>query len=281
MDASQIPRIRGAGGMKFLCGVVIFFTTAASFCEAAELWRTKLAPENPGPFPLVKPFDGEFRFGWLDLEAGRAKVKLTDEGDAVRMQVEGGSTGMARALWKIDATHTATILKSGLQSRAFDQVEKYAKKTVTTQAVFQPDGLWRQRDVVPDPNGPAKWKRIKITPIRDIIAAMFFIRSQPLANTDRVGVIAFPGDASYLVEVEVAGREMIAIAGKSWPSIKLTFQISTIVKADKKENKLEPHKKFRNGTVWISDDENRIPLRAEVNIFIGYVFGELEKVSFP
>jgi len=267
--------------MKFLCAVVIFFTTVASVCQAGEAWRKKLDPANPGPFPLVRPFEGEFRFGWSDLEAGRAKAKLTDEGGAVRMQVEGGSTGLARSLWKIDATHTATILKDGLQSRAFNQVEKYAKKTVTTQAVFQPDGLWRQRDVVPDPKGPAKWKRIKITPIRDIIAAMFFIRSHPLANKDRVGVIAFPGDASYLVEVEVAGRETIKAAGKSWPAIKLTFQINKIVKLDKKENKLEPHKKFRNGTIWISDDENRIPLRAEVNIFIGYVFGELEKVSFP
>jgi hypothetical protein len=41
-----------------------------------------------------------------------------------------------------------------------------------------------------------------------------------------------------------------------------------------------PHGKFRSGSVWISDDADRIPLRAEVDIFIGYVFGELESLHF-
>ena len=121
-----------------------------------------------------------------------------------------------------------------------------------------------------------------MTPIRDIVAAMLFVRSQPLENKDRIGVLAFPGDDAYLAEIQVAGREQIPISGKVRQAIKLTFQINKVARtADKKEYKLEPHKKFRNGTVWISDDENRIPLRAEVNIFIGYVFGELVNLEFP
>jgi hypothetical protein len=42
---------------------------------------------------------------------------------------------------------------------------------------------------------------------------------------------------------------------------------------------LAPHKKFRSGRVWISDDARRLPLRAEVDVFIGSVFAELAKVS--
>jgi len=266
--------------MRLPLGFVVAFLAAASQAHSAESWRKKLTPENPGPFPLVRPFEGEFRFGWSDIEAARARAKFTDAGDEVQMQVEGGTSGFVRSLWKIDATHHAVIRKVGLQSVAFNQVEKYAGKTVRTDAVFKPDGLWRLRDVTPDPKGPAKWKRIKVEPIRDIVAAMFFIRSQPLADKDKVGVIAFPGDAPYLVEVTVVGRETIKAAGKSWPAIKIDFEILKVVKLTKTENKLEPHNKFRHGTVWLSDDENRIPLRAEVDIFIGYVFGELVSVTF-
>jgi hypothetical protein len=47
-----------------------------------------------------------------------------------------------------------------------------------------------------------------------------------------------------------------------------------------KKLELEPHRKFRRATVWISDDANRIPLRIEAQIFVGTVFAELEAVHF-
>jgi hypothetical protein len=37
------------------------------------------------------------------------------------------------------------------------------------------------------------------------------------------------------------------------------------------------YEKFHNGTVWVSDDALRLPLRAEINVFIGFVYGELTK----
>jgi hypothetical protein len=37
----------------------------------------------------------------------------------------------------------------------------------------------------------------------------------------------------------------------------------------------KPHHKFRSGTLWLSNDPNRILLRAEVQVFVGYVFAEL------
>ena len=40
-------------------------------------------------------------------------------------------------------------------------------------------------------------------------------------------------------------------------------------------NALEPHRKFRSGTLWLSNDPDRILLRAEVQVFVGYVFAEL------
>jgi hypothetical protein len=192
--------------------------------------------------------------------------------------VEGGTDGLARALWQLDARHKAVILMEGLKPIAFEQIEKYANKRVRTEAVFKPDGLWRIRAVTPDPKNVAKWKRIKVEPVRDIVSAMLLIRSQSLNNGDRIGVVAFPGDAPFLVEVTVAKREQIKIAGALRKAIKLDFQIQRI--DVKNKDRLAPHGKFRSGSVWLSDDEDRIPLRAEVDIFIGYVFGELESLRF-
>jgi hypothetical protein len=278
MGSKQIARSRDSRCVKLACAVAILAAVFLPVCQSAEPWRDRIGPETPGPFPLVRPFSGEFRFGWSDIEAASAKARLWYSGDQMIVEVEGGTNGLARALWQVDATHKAVILKDGLKPVEFDQFEKYARKTITTEAVFKPDGLWRLRAVPSDPKNVPKWKRIKVEPVRDILSAMFLIRSQVLNNGDRMGVVAFPGDSPYFVEVTVAKREPIRIAGALRNAIKLDFEIQRI--DFKNKDRLVPHGKFRSGSVWISDDEDRIPLRAEVDIFIGYVFGELESLQF-
>ena len=278
MGSKQIARTRGSRRVKLATAVVVLAAMVVSVCHSAELWRDRIGPENPGPFPPVRPFSGEFRFGWSDIEAASARARLWYSGDKIIVEVVGGTNGLARTLWQLDARHKAIILKEGLKPVAFEQLEKYTKKRVRTEAVFKPDGLWRIRAVPTDPKNVARWKRIKVEPVRDIVSAMLLIRSQALNNGDKIGVVAFPGDAPFLVEVTVAKREKIKIAGELRRAIKLDFQIQRIELKNK--GRLAPHGKFRSGSVWISDDENRIPLRAEVYIFIGYVFGELENLRF-
>ena len=43
-------------------------------------------------------------------------------------------------------------------------------------------------------------------------------------------------------------------------------------------DKVVPYSKFKSGEVWISDDDLRIPLKARVDIFVGYIYGEI--ISF-
>jgi len=43
---------------------------------------------------------------------------------------------------------------------------------------------------------------------------------------------------------------------------------------------LEPHRKFRRGTIWVSDDAERLLLRIEAQVFVGTVFAELQSVNF-
>lgn len=260
--------------MKRLRLALTLLLLAPGLARAGD-WHEKLNPTTPGPFPPVRPFSGEFRFGWSGVEAARARAKISYAGDYMLVEVEGGTNGVARTMWQLDATHQAVILRQGLKPVYFYQFEKYAKKTVETQVAFKPDGLWRKREVLPDPTYRARWKKIRIEPLYDIISAMFFIRSQPLRDGDELGVAAYPGDTPFLANVKVLGREEIKVSGVKRKAIKLDFRLQRIVRDSDGTQHLEPHNKFRNGTVWLSDDDNRIPLRAEVNIFVGYIFGEL------
>ena len=66
-----------------------------------------------------------------------------------------------------------------------------------------------------------------------------------------------------------------AISRRHSPREALHLDIKIQSVNTKKGNALEPHHKFRSGTLWLSNDSTRILLRAEVQIFVGYVFAEL------
>jgi Protein of unknown function (DUF3108) len=258
---------------------------AVSVLHAELPWAGTLTPDHQGAFPPIKPFTGEFRFGWSNIEAATAKSTFVRRGDKMIVDVSGGTTGLARTLWQLDATHHAELFFPQLDPIGFQQTETYAKRTVKMKAEYRPDGLWRLRTVRPGPGGE-KWKHIKFGPVYDMITGMLFIRSQPLADKDKIRLIVFPGDTPFLTDVTVLGRENIKIGGKTIPAIKLDFRPQRIEKNKQKDSKgkeayhLEPHGKFTRGTVWISDDQYRVPLRSEVDIFIGYVFAELKSITF-
>ena len=80
----------------------------------------------------------------------------------------------------------------------------------------------------------------------------------------------------YLATVTVAGRETMKVGAGSYPAIKLDLQLSKV----NKQRELEPHKKFRQASAWISDDSDRLLLRIEAQVFVGTVFVDLQSVKF-
>ena len=87
-------------------------------------------------------------------------------------------------------------------------------------------------------------------------------------------MVVWASNAPYLATVKVIARDMIRIAGRDERAIKLELHIKKIDKT----MQLKEHKLFKGGRGWLSDDDRRIPLRIEADIFIGYVFAELESV---
>lgn len=253
---------------------ISLFLLALLVCPLHADWRDSLTPENPGPTPEIREFDAEFRFGWSDIEAARANASIRYSGDEVILNAKGGTTGVARLLWQIDAKHHAQTHRKNFRTVWVEQIEKYAKRTVFTQIVARPDGIWRLRETE---KTPSRWKKVKVSPLRDLFSGMLFIRSQRLAPGDRISTIIYPGDNPFLVELQVLGTETLSIAGNPRDAIKLNLRIHRI---NSKKGILEKHGKFRSGTVWLSNDADRVPLRAEVDLFIGYVFGELVSLKF-
>jgi hypothetical protein len=263
------------------CASLIILVLLA-LLPSLHAWQETLTPDTPGPFAEVPPFQAEFRIGWSEIEAASAHAAISYDSDAVVLKAGGGSTGLARMLYQLDASFNGRTDRKSLHTLNSEQLENYTSRKLSTLIEGSAGRLRTLREWQPPGEKPAKWKEVKIAPVRDFFAGMLFIRSQLLSEGECVRLTMFPGGAPFFVEIESRGVERIDLAESPRDAIRLDLKIQRV--NTKKSNSLEPHSKFRSGKIWLSNDADRIPLRAEVDIFIGYVFAEitnLQKLPIP
>lgn len=240
-------------------------------------WQEDVTALRAGPFPpLPTELNARYVFGWSGIEAAEADVRLSRGADGVwTASVKGGTTGAARSLWKLDADYEAAVAEADWRSLSSCLVERYKRYNVEEQCDYSPGGVRSLRQSTKQGASKPDWMNFDVPGLRDMAGALLLARSQPLGNGDTISLAVFPGEWMYLVRVKVEGREMISWHGQKRAVLRASLEIDWIGK----DYSLKPHKKFQRGTVWVSDDEIRLPLRVEVKVFIGYVFAELQTIE--
>jgi hypothetical protein len=89
-------------------------------------------------------------------------------------------------------------------------------------------------------------------------------------------LVVYPAATPYLAEVNVVGRQKVKAAGQSTSAIKLDLKLWKIGK----NLQLEHHDKFKRASAFLSDDANRMLVRIESDIFVGSVYGEMDKIDW-
>jgi hypothetical protein len=254
----------------------LVFVPALAFSAPTD-WRQNLSPAVPGAFPLPRALKAHYEFGWSKLHAGQADAIFSKPGrNTVLLQVNGGTTGLVRDLWRLDATHRSVGRASTLHPLRTIQIEVYSNKTTTTRLDFDENSVVSIKRTRP-PNDSQSEKKTFIFPnIYDLHTALLAIRSQRLQTGDVFNLVVFPANAPYLATVRVVGREKIRVHAGKYSAVKFDLRLQKI----NTTLGLEPHRLFKRGTAWISDDADRILLRAEAEIFVGSVWAELQRVQF-
>jgi hypothetical protein len=96
-------------------------------------WQSTLSPDVAGPFPEIRPFQAEYRLGWAEIPAAKALAAISYEGRNAILTSSGGTTGLARTLYQLDASLDARATRDGLQTIHSQQLEKYATRTLSTR----------------------------------------------------------------------------------------------------------------------------------------------------
>lgn len=249
-----------------------------AFCSSsfAENWQATLSKDPAGNFPQLRPLLASYRFGWSGLTAATGDVHFTKPSEnKFQLDGTGRTIGLVRALWKLDVNYHAVASADTLRPIETQQTESYRSKKIVTHLTFTNNGVTRART---EGKGAAeaKTRQFNFPNLFDLFSAMLYLRSQPLKDRSVYRVVAYPATNAYLATVTVTGREKISVHAGSYNAIKLDLQLKRIGK----HRQLEPHRKFRHATIWVSDDGQRLLLRIEAQIFVGTVFAELQSVGF-
>jgi Protein of unknown function (DUF3108) len=259
---------------RILPAIFAFF----AFCSSslAENWEATLSKDPVGNFPELRPLRASYRFGWSGLTAATGDVHFTKPSEnKFQLDGTGRTIGFVRALWKLDVSYQAIASPETLWPIEAQQIETYRSKKIVTHLTFTNNGVTRART---EGKGAAeaKTRQFNFPNLFDLFSAMLYLRSQPLKDRSVYRVVAYPATNAYLATVTVVGREKISVHAGSYSAIKLDLQLKRIGK----HRQLEPHRKFRRATIWVSDDAERLLLRIEAQVFVGTVFAELQSVSF-
>src|SRR5581483_9839429 len=183
--------------------------------------------------------------------------------------------GLVRALWRLDASYSGLADAETLRPIESKQTEIYRKKKLVTDLAFTSTGVARTRtEGFSDPKSSTV--QFTFPNLLDLHSAFLYLRSQPLTDHSVYRIVVYPATSAYVTTISVLGHEHITVRAGSYNAIKVGLDLKRVGK----KMTLEPHKKFKHATIWISDDQNRIPLRIEAQIFVGTVFAELQTAHF-
>jgi hypothetical protein len=253
--------------------ILLAFSTGAFAAD----WQATLSKEPAGTFPELRPLRASYRFGWSGVTAATGDIHFTKpSNDQFQLEGKGRTSGFVRALWKLDVTQRAVANSQTLAPIETEQSESYRSKKIVTHLTFTNNGVTRTRTEGEGAAAKKTTRDFSFPNLFDLHSAALYLRSQPLKKGSVYRLAVYPATNAYLATVTVTGREKISVRAGTYNAIKLDLRLKRIGK----HLELEPHKKFRGATVWVSDDAERLILRIDAQVFVGTVFAELQSMRF-
>lgn len=245
-------------------------------------WSSRLSPATPGAFAPPRSYTANYRITWGGVEAAQADVQVASPsaGSEIRTSLKSSTQGIARTLFKLDAVHLSVVDRSTFRPRFLEQTEHQSTKNSSTRVDFTTEGATRRtRDLNLAESADTNFHKPKRFPypgLFDMEGVFLYLRSQPLADGDERTVLFMTSGSPYLATIKVVGRGAVHVPAGSFPAIECSLKLEKIGK----NGILEPRKGFKSGRAWLSDDANRLLVKAESDLFIGTVQLELDKVAF-
>ncbi len=249
-------------------------------------WLKTVTLLEAGKEPALKPCRIRYSLSWNHLiNAGEASIVMRNGGktgeasnELLTGEASARSSGGVRLLWAYDCELKSQVDKTQLRPMWFEHSETENGETVSYRTDFKPGRVETRRYQTEAKTGKIKTKKrtFKYAHVYDLLSSILCLRSLPLKTGETLTGVVQPFDAPYLVSFAVQGREKRDYLGKKKDTIRLGIKVQKI----NKDLSLKKYKKMKTATLWVSEDEYRLPLELRADIFVGYVAATLVERDF-
>ncbi len=231
--------------------------------------------QEPKPLPFAPGEILTYEVTWSIFPAGQVVAALASvgegSGDAYQVTTTARSQGFVSLLYNVQNEVHSFFDPQTVCSRRISKKIKEGRRRKETQIVFDSArrlAILDERDLN-NPNAPAKHAENEIPAcVQDVVSAFYFVRRQPLVVGQQIRVPLNDGAKTYEVTVDVQSRDQIQTPGGSRSAFRLEPKVFGGL-----------YKRKGRMLIWLSDDEQRLPLRIQAMISVGSLTGNLKSVS--
>ena len=212
------------------------------------VWYGRVNAGPPGAFAPVRSFDASYSLVWGGLQAAHVEAQCVSSAakNEIHSTFTAATTGAARALYKLDATHVSVLNRTTLQPVFLEQTELNSRKHTFSRVDFSPtEAIRTDRDLKKDEHDPTavgKTRRYRYPGLFDMQSVLLYLRSLPLAVGDEKTLPFMTASTPYLATVKVVGRGRVKVRAGEFAAIECSLKLEKI----SKDGTLEPRKGFKS-----------------------------------
>ncbi|MEM6279800.1 MAG: DUF3108 domain-containing protein [Verrucomicrobiota bacterium] len=260
------------------------------FALAAELgaesdsppaWMKEVTRLPPGDHANLRPVKLAYSLAWNNrVNAGQFNISIerTDGGRSRFVgDAYGKSTGFARLLWPYDFQARSIVDEDSLRPINFQLAEKERNETSSYDIIFEETRqIYTTTSKKANEEARTATTRFTFDFGQDVLSSAFYLRSQELKQGEEVTMLVTPFNRPYVAKLVVTGREIRKIKGRKYNAIKLDAKIGKV----NEDLTLKHYDKVKKTTLWVSNDEYRIPLELQAQISVGFVSARLSDLEW-
>jgi len=254
--------------------IIAFLFVGTSHAQTAGSFERSSASRTLFPAGEIL----NFRIAWGFIEAGEAQMVAARMADGSRqLRAYAWNNGLFESLYRVSDTIVSTLDPQQFQPLHFSKILNEGGWHSRSLIEFdQKRGRANLADTVLDGKGLPKPGRSTDTTVAldglsfDILSAFYYFRTLPLQVGKSHELLAVSGKKKYRLKVLVHRKERIDLDSGSYDCI----VIEPILADD------ELFKAKGKLTIWLTDDQQRIPVLVKAKIALGSIRVELKERIF-
>lgn len=239
--------------MKFVTTVIILLIAVSSACADPRI-----------PEKLV------YNLSWTGIPVGVATQEIFEEGNLRKILSTARSNDWLSTFFPVDDRTESILDKNGEfpgKSKHFKMLFKEGRRVRDREIIFDPS---RNSALFHDKSNSERLDIPLESDTFDIYSSFYYVRHQKLEPGKSVFINVLDSKKLHRIEIRVLRRERIKVPAGEFD----TLVIEPMVKP---EGVFEGK---RGAYIWLTDDERRIPVKAQTKVTVGSVTAVLTGGSY-